>query len=1006
MQIGSRAPGGVVKIAVTTGGTNYSEPPDVVVGGNATATAHLRQGRVESIVVGNPGSGYTSSPSVTLTPKSSGVTISGFTASTTSGTVTFSTTAATTWARIVAGTQSVTIASFENATQAIVATTSFPSSGAATVYSSGTGAAATAFAYTGSLRPISFFKGRFKDLYGVDGMGRGFRWNGQDASVERIGLVKPAVGPVITASSTGAGGYIASIQMVQGGAGYHSPPTVALTGGTPSENATARALVSNGRVNGVIVTNRGAGYQGTPSVAFSGGIGTGATFTVGVSAAVSGLYLTAYGQGYTTSASVTGSSSTSIFTCNNHGLEAGSGFTFSSLTGGSGLTTGVTYYAVSVGANTFTAGTTTGGSTNIFSSDLTAGVVTIPGPRVVFSSSQGLTGANASLTIGNAGTISAVQLTYGGAGATTSGITASVTGGGGTGAQIGVDMTYAVSGVAVGNSGGGYYTAPVLTFRAATDDPNGTGAAATVTVNGSGNISAVSMVSGGRYSKPPTALILDTQAKAQATLAQSFQGKYQCALRYIDDTPEPERGPIPSSISDLVEVAVTDPADTLTWKLAHYGLDDRVKAVELWRSTTDQSVSLFRVATIQRTDPQFSGTYIDSLSDQDLIDTKRDGFAAMPIVLPSGQLNARRFGVPPGEFSVAAMFQDRAWYAVDSSGDKANSLFYSEVDEPESVPLENELVLQENTLEPDAIVGLFPLGGQLLIAQSSHLYALSYVAQPVLDASMLLVAYRGVLNSACGDVIAGLAIMADSYGLYAFDGNGAEAISVPVDNYWRENIIDFSKSAQFHVRADSSTMTVRFFYCTATDAAPVRALCYCLATKAWWEEVYATPVTASCRTMIAQKSTVLYAGHDGVIRKSSGLTDSGTAIDYRFRTGNLALASEKGDRAIALVYKPTVVDSSLNVSLHFNNSSTPRANAIATDTGTGFTTTLGSTSSTLNMNKARSPLGDANGFAQAHYSGKVDERSAGGDKHVAVDVSGQQSGDSVALYAMRVSGAE
>ena len=45
----------------------------------------------------------------------------------------------------------------------------------------GTGAAATAAAYTGSLRPISFYKGRFNDMYGVDGMGRGIRWNGTDA---------------------------------------------------------------------------------------------------------------------------------------------------------------------------------------------------------------------------------------------------------------------------------------------------------------------------------------------------------------------------------------------------------------------------------------------------------------------------------------------------------------------------------------------------------------------------------------------------------------------------------------------------------------------------------------------------------------------------------------------------------------------------------------------------------------------------------------------------------
>ena len=451
---------------------------------------------------------------------------------------------------------------------------------------------------------------------------------------------------------------------------------------------------------------------------------------------------------------------------------------------------------------------------------------------------------------------------------------------------------------------------------------------------------------------------------------------------------------------------VTSPAESLTWTLSHYGLEDRVHAVELWRSSTDQSVSLFRIATIYRTDPAFTGTYADKLSDLDLIDTKRDGFAAMPIVLPSGQLNARRFGVPPGEFAVATMFQDRAWYAVDTSGTRPNSLMYSEVDEPESVPEENELVLQENTLEPDKIVGLFPLGGQLLVAQSSHLYALSYVSQPIIDASMLLMSHRGALNHFCGDVFSGVAVLADSFGMYAFDGNNTEAISVPVDNYWRDNIIDFTKSSQFHVRADAATMTARFFYCQSGDSAPVRALCYCMATKAWWEETYASPITASCRTILAQKTTVLYGGSSGGFLKNGGLTDSGTAISYKFRTGNMALTNERGDRSVALVYQPTDASSPVNVGLHFNNSTSPRPNAIATNTGTGFVTLTGSTVATLDMDKARSPLGDANGYAQAHFSGRVDDRSAGGDKHIAIDLSGQQSADDVTFFGARVAGAE
>lgn len=942
MQIGSRTTGGLVKVYVTTGGSGYVTPPTVTINGGTGATAQAHLSN-----------GRVESVAV-VNPGS------GFTGS---------------------------------------ATVTFSGGG-------GTGAAATAYAYTGALRPITFFKGRFSDLYGVDGMGRGFRWNGTDASVERIGLNKPAAGPTVTASVTATAGYISRIQIVQGGAGYHSPPTVTITGGTPSTPATARAIISNGRVSSVIVTERGRGYESTPTVSFSGGIGTGAAFTVYVAGKVESVLVTAGGAGYTTSPSVTGDSTSKIFSVPYHGLSAGSSFQFTAITGGSGLTINTPYYAVTAGATTFTAALTPGGSTDILSTTLTGGVVSIPPPRVEFDTTLGLSGAEARADIDQFGRVSDVRVLYGGTGATTSGVTARIVGGGGTGASVSPQMLYAVTGLTVSHTGSEYFTAPVITFRAATNDPIGSGAAVTSVVNGTGNVTGATVVSGGQYAQPPTAIILDTSAKAQATLSQPLQGKYQCAIRYIDDTPETARGPIPSSISELIEIDVASPSESLVWTLAHYNIDARVHAVELWRSTTDQSVSLFRVATILRTDPNWSGTYTDGMSDFDLIDTDRVGFGVMPLVLPSGQINARRFGVPPGEFAVATMFQDRAWYAVDTSGERPNSLYYSETDEPESVPLVNELVVQDNTLEPDRVVGLFPFGTQLLVAQTSRLHALSYVSQPVIDASILLVAYRGVLNSRCCDVLSGAAVLVDSFGMYAFDGNNAEAISVPVDDYWRDNIIDFSKSEKFHVRADSSTMTVRFFYCRSSDTEPARALCYCFATKAWWEETYATPITATCTAIIAQKTTVLYAGSDGVIRKPAGLTDSGAAIPYRMRTGNLTLATERGDRSVAFVYQPTTSNATLNVGLHFNNSSSARANAIATDTGTGFTTVQGSTVAQLNLNRNRSALGDANGFAQAPYSGRVDDRSAGGDKHLAVDVSGEQSADPIALFAVRVMGAE
>lgn len=866
-QIGGRTTGGIVKIAVATGGGGYTSSPAILLTGGggtgATAYAVMAGTMVDSVIVHSAGTGYTSAPTV-----------------------------------------------------------SFSGGG-------GTGAAGTATVYAGSMRYLSFFKGRYNDMYGVDGIGRGIRWNGDDASVEHIGIHRPLVGPTLTAAS-GTTSSVIGIQIVNGGAGYNNPPLVSFSGGGGS-GAVAAASIANGRVSSVSIVSPGSGYTAAPAVSFSGGIGSGASFGVGVLGGVARVRV---------------------------------------LSGGSG-------YAVTSAASTFVA------------------------PAVVFHNTNGLTNANANVVVNSRGVIQDIVLVASGSSATASGVTASITASTGSGAMLAVEQFFTVSSVTASNSGSGYMAAPVITVLPDKTDIAGGGAALTCTVNTTGNISGVTVLAGGTFTKPPTAVILDTTAKATATLKPPLKGKYRCCFRYLDDTPESQGGPIPSSISELKEVDATAGSSVLTWTLSTAGKDARATHVELWRTSADQSVILFRVATLA-----ISGlsAYSDTLSDKDLTDTTRDGYGLMPVTLPSGQVNARRFGVPPAEFAVGCMFQDRAWYGVDVTGQRPNALVYSEVDEPESVPEENELIIQENTAEPDKLVALIPLGSMLLLVQTAHLYRLTYVAQPVIDAAIVLAGYRGALNSRCWDVIGGVAFIVDSNGMYAYDGQSEEAVSAPIDNYWRDKIIDFSQAEKFHVRADLSTRTVRFYYCKSGDSNPTRALCYCVATKAWWEETYPSAITATVRLPVAGKQEAISGTASGSFLKTSGASDSGTAIPYEFRTGALPLSAESGSRAITFLYKPTASDSTLKLRLAYNNSATPRANAIASDRGSGFVTTTGSTDATLNMKLTRSPLGDANGMARANYAGRIDPASAGGDRHVSVLVGGTAA-EEVVLHTIAVDGA-
>ena len=793
----------------------------------------------------------------------------------------------------------------------------------------GTGASARGVAYTGPIIPMTFFKGRYRDVYGVDGMGRGFRWDGAASTGSPLGLAAPPVGPSLTASSTAAGGIVQGVQLLSGGNGYSSAPAVVFTGGTPTTAAQARATVESGRVVGIRLTDPGAGYQTNPIVSFTGGLGQSAALTVGVVGRIESIDIIAPGSGYTQ----------------------------------------------------------------------------VPGvlpPTAVFSTAQGLSSAYATFSVGVDGGLDGVSLLSAGTGATTTGVTATVAALTGSGAIIKVNMRYGVSALTVGNSGSGYYSAPLITFEPGRTDTSSIPAGATATINATGNISGATVFAGGDYAIPPRAYIADTHAIGQADVSTRLVGKYRCCMRYIDSTPPAAGGPLASSISPLVEVDTGSGAGSILWTLTHPSPDARATSVELWRTTADQSVILFRVATL----PLATTTYSDTISDTRLRDPERGDYALMPIVLPSGQINARRFEIPPGDCSVACMFQDRAWYAGDTSGERPNSLFFSEVDEPESVPTANELIVQENTGNPDRIIALIPLGGYLLVAQQQHLYKLSYVAQPVIDASILLAGYRGVLNNRCWDLMGGVAFIVDGNGMYAFDGSSEESLSVAVDNYWRDGIIDFSKSAKFHVRADFASRTVKFYYCQSADSEPTRALCYCVATKAWWEESYPEAITASCAVVVDGKRVPLLGSVSGGFVKHAGTSDGNTAITYRMQTGNFALVNENGDRGIGVLYSPTASTQSLALGVHYNNSASPRANAISTDRGSGFVTTQGATQATLDMSATRSALGAANGYAKANLAGRLDDKSAGADRHISIAVSGaQSSGNTVAIHGLTIHGA-
>lgn len=83
------------------------------------------------------------------------------------------------------------------------------------------------------------------------------------------------LGPNVIQESEDQLDQVTALQLVQGGTGYTSAPTVIFTGGGGS-GAAATATVQNGAVTQLTLTAGGSGYTSDPTVSFSGGGGTGA----------------------------------------------------------------------------------------------------------------------------------------------------------------------------------------------------------------------------------------------------------------------------------------------------------------------------------------------------------------------------------------------------------------------------------------------------------------------------------------------------------------------------------------------------------------------------------------------------------------------------------------------------------------------------------------------------------------------------------------------------------
>ena len=507
------------------------------------------------------------------------------------------------------------------------------------------------------------------------------------------------------------------------------------------------------------------------------------------------------------------------------------------------------------------------------------------------------------------------------------------------------------------------------------------------------------------------------KAYALAIMRPIFRGKYQCYYRYVDETVSKEQGgPIYSNLSPATEVDCGDGCAAITWAYE----PGPGTAVELWRTTADQSTAVFLVARIGGKNP-FGSNY-DTLSDYDLPNPDRANFEWMPIVTPDGRLNANRFGVASPDFAVGVVYQDRTWLGVDTTGKRPNTLMYSEPDEPEAMPDVNELILQTNLRDTDYITALIPYAGALIVSQSRHCHRISFVNSPDIDATTSLIAYRGCVNQRCWDIYQGIAYMLDDLGLYSLDAQGnVEHLSTQLDSLFRMNpdpdlqTIDFSKREWFFVRSDRNLGVIRIHvsYTGDTGKYPTRQIVYDPDSKSFWVEKY--PATFSAAAEVRDDTgslTTIHSGDKGLYQFGVGLTDDGTPIDFVWKSGNFEFVTDRvkgggqqNPRNVSVVYKPTDESTILNLEVFYNGSVTPRSNVVGRDRGIGFVHEEDSPIAHVDMKIQPSQEAESHGIARALFAGKTFEDMAGSDTHVAIRLHGKQTdAGNVVIHSLDLQG--
>lgn len=221
-------------------------------------------------------------------------------------------------------------------------------------------------------------------------------------------------------------------------------------------------------------------------------------------------------------------------------------------------------------------------------------------------------------------------------------------------------------------------------------------------------------------------------------------------------------------------------------------------------------------------------------------------------------------------------------YGIAPDKDTVNVCYYSEINEPESVPsTQNTLIIQEDTESDDLVSGLLPYGSYLYILKERHLYRLSFVSDPLTDGAVQLVASRGCINQRCWVTVEDTVYLMDWHGIWAFNGGQVQAITLPIQDMWRDAGICWANRKWFWAEKDATEEVVRFYCSVNSSYLPKDAICYNYRLNRWWIESYPREYGHGCQGSVDGKATLMLGGEHRRVWMPSGTIDGLTLKPLR-----------------------------------------------------------------------------------------------------------------------------